>query len=140
MRYLDIIDRISGKGERIIRANSRTDNVITEKDILFWDDYAGIDDLFDPIYYFPIVDTMKLVEIADKARKEKGYKPMFGDDNDEDGWYNFEITFDRDSKDLHIDFLVEDSEDKDDNCYWVIELGDDEKSHILSRLEEEFKK
>lgn len=131
--YFDIIRRISD-GKYIIPALNRGDT-IAPADIIF-NTYQTYDDMFDPIYNYSIIDTEKLVRIVDMARINKGYKPMFGDNNDEDCWYDFEIMLDKHSGDVCITALVCNSECEDDKRYWIIQICDFEKEYIMGMIDE----
>ena len=132
--YSDTIKKISDE-KRIVEASARGSEFIAPNDILFNTD-QNIDDMFDPIYNFTIIDTKKLVEIVDKARIGKGYKPMLGENNDEDCWYDFELMWDKSNDRICITALVWNSEDEDNGRYWVIELWDYEKEYILKMIKE----
>lgn len=134
MSYSNIIEKIRDY-KQIIPASTRDSELIAPADILFNTEQC-FDDMFDPFYNFSIIDTKKLVEIIDKARINKGYKPMLGENNDEDCWYDFELMWDKSNDRVCITAMVWNSEDEDDGQYWAIELLDYEKEYILKMIKE----
>lgn len=134
MSYSNVIEKIRS-GKRIIPASTRDSELIAPADISFNTEQC-FDDMFDPFYNFSIIDTIKLIRIIDKARINKGYKPMLGENNDEDCWYDFELMWDKSNDNVCITALVWYSEDEDDGEYWAIELSNYEKEHVLRMIKE----
>lgn len=111
----------------------------------------GSDEIFDtypcrfPTVEFQLMATDALVEIADRIRMEKEYKPMHPrdgriDDVDSDGWYDFYIGISKlpGDTDVHIDsninFIVVNSDSDDNEDMYEISLTDDERSAIYEIL------
>ena len=87
--------------------------------------------------------TNGLVQIADRIRKEAGYKPMHAMDEytdetcDNFGWYDFYIGlngFTPTHLDSSIDFVVVESDSEDNEQRYSIDLTDDEQVAIYNRL------
>jgi len=117
----------------------------------------GSDEIFDtypcrfPTVEFQLMATDALVEIADRIRIEKGYKPMHPrdgrtDDVDNDGWYDFYIGISRlpDDTDVHLDssitFIVVNSDSDDNEDMYGIELSESEQESILEILNQQCRK
>lgn len=107
----------------------------------------GSDEVFDtyPCRFatveFQLMATDALVEIADRMRVEKGYKPMHpvdGDDDcDNDGWYDFYVgvnPFSDNHMDSSITFIVVNSDSDDDEDMYSIDLTADEQTAVYEIL------
>ena len=140
-------------GVRCRRTESMT---LTEKfiaDAILLDSGAevmyGRNEVFDtypcrfPTVEFQLIATDALVEIADRIRLDKGYKPMhprdsMTDDVDNDGWYDFYVgvsklpgNHQQCQLDSSISFVVVNS-DSDDNEDPVSEFNE---MHWISMLD-----
>lgn len=102
-----------------------------------------------PTVQFALTATDKLSEIADRIRKELGYKPMhpmdgFTDETcDNDGWYDFYIGLNGYTStplDGCIVCIVCNSDSSDDGNEYTIHLDDNEREYILARLDEQCRK
>ena len=96
-----------------------------------------------PTVNFQLMATNGLVQIADRIRKEAGFKPMhamdeYTDDTcDNFGWYDFYIGlngFTPTHLDSSIDFVVVESDSEDNEQIYSIELTTDEQIAIYNRL------
>ncbi|MCM1530324.1 MAG: hypothetical protein NC093_10065 [Alistipes sp.] len=112
----------------------------------------GSDEIFDtypccfPTVELQLMATDALVEVADRIRLEKGFKPMHPrdgrtDDVDNDGWYDFYIGISKlpgENQEYRLDnsitFIVANSDSDDDEEIYSIDLTADEQSIILEIL------
>ena len=117
----------------------------------------GSDEIFDtypcrfPTVELQLMATDALVEIADRIRMEKEYKPMHPrdgriDDVDSDGWYDFYIGISKlpGDTDVHIDssinFIVVNSDSDDNEDMYGIELTASEQEFLLEILNQQCRK
>lgn len=117
----------------------------------------GSDEIFDtypcrfPTVEFQLMATDALVEIADRIRMEKEYKPMHPrdgriDDVDSDGWYDFYIGISKlpGDTDVHIDssinFIVVNSDSDDNEDMYGIELTASEQEFLPEILNQQCRK
>ena len=111
----------------------------------------GSDEVFDtypcrfPTVEFQLIATDALVEVADRIRLDKGYKPMHPrdgrtDDVDNDGWYDFYIGISKlpNDADVHLDnsisFVVVNSDSDDNEDMYEIQLTASEQEYVLEVL------
>lgn len=112
----------------------------------------GSDEVFDtyPTRFatveFQLMATDALVEIADRIRIEKGYKPMHPrngrtDDVDNSGWYDYYVGVSElpgENQECRLDncitFIVVNSDSDDDEEMYEISLTDDERSAVCEIL------
>lgn len=112
----------------------------------------GSDEIFDtypcrfPTIEFQIMATDALVEIADRIRIEKDFKPMHPRDGrtdgvDNDGWYDFYLGVSKlpgENQDCRLDncitFIVVNSDSDDNEEMYEISLTDDERSVVYEIL------
>ena len=92
---------------------------------------------------FQLMATDGLVEIADRIRKDKGFKPMhamdeYTDDTcDNEGWYDFYVGlngFTENHMDTCIDFIVVNADSYDNEDMYTIDLTPDEQRMIYDVL------
>ena len=109
----------------------------------------GSDQIYDtypcrfPTVEFQLTATDALVEVADRIRLEKGYKPMHPrdgrtDDVDNDGWYNFYVGISKlpgDHQQCQLDssisFVVVNSDSDDNEDMYTIDLTESEKECVF---------
>ena len=98
---------------------------------------------------FQLMATNGLSEIADRIRKDAGFKPMhpmdeYTDDTcDNEGWYDFYIginSFADNHMDSCIEFYVVNSDSEDNEQLYTIDLSPDEQTALYSRLNEQCRK
>lgn len=112
----------------------------------------GSDEIFDtypccfPTVELQLMATDALVEIADRIRLEKGFKPMHPrdgrtDDVDNDGWYDLYISISKlpgENQECRLDncinFIVVNSDSDDNEDMYEISLTDDERSAVYEIL------
>lgn len=119
-------------------------------EILYGDDQAYISyPVVFPTVGFQLMATNGLVEIADRIRKDKGFRPMhamdeFTDDTcDNEGWYDFFIGlngFTETHMDASLDFVVVNSDSEDNEETYTIDLTEEEQIAIYNRLDEQCRK
>lgn len=119
-------------------------------EILYGDDQAYISyPTVFPTVGFQLMATSGLVEIADRIRKDKGYRPMhamdeYTDDTcDNEGWYDFFIGlngFSETKLDSSIDFVVVNADSEDNEETYTIDLTEEEQIAIYNRLDEQCRK
>lgn len=99
-----------------------------------------------PTVEFQLMATNGLVEIADRIRKDKGFKPMhpmdeYTDDTcDNEGWYDFYIglnSYDDRHIDTCIDFFVVNADSEDNEDMYTIDLTEEEQIALYNRLDEQ---
>ena len=87
-----------------------------------------------------------LIQIADRFRKDMGFRPMHAmDEYDEDscdneGWYDFYAglnSYADNHMDSCIEFAVVNSDSEDNECVYTIDLTADEQVAIYNRLDEQ---
>lgn len=99
-----------------------------------------------PAVTFRLQPSNGLTRIADRIRKEDGFKPMHAMDEftedccDQDGWYEFFVDLNAHTT-THmancIDFIVVNSDSDDNEKFYEIELSEDEQIAIYNRLDEQ---
>lgn len=119
-------------------------------EVMYGDDQAYIDyPTRFPTVGFQLMATNGLVQIADRIRKDKGFKPMhpmdeYTDDTcDNEGFYDFYVGlngFTDTHMDTCIDFVVVNSDSEDNEEMYTIDLSQDEQTAIYSRLDEQCRK
>ena len=95
---------------------------------------------------FQLMATSLLTGIADRIRKDAGYRPMHPIDEytdetcDCEGWYDFYITIDELPEcriDTAIRFVVVNADSPDNEESYSIDLDLDEQCHLYERLDEQ---
>ena len=98
---------------------------------------------------FQLMATKGLSEIADRIRKDAGFKPMHpmdeytDDTRDNEGWYDFYIginSFADNHMDSCIEFYVVNADSEDNEQLYTIDLSPDEQTALYSRLNEQCRK
>lgn len=99
-----------------------------------------------PTVEFQLMATNGLSQIADRIRKDAGYKPMhpmdeYTDDTcDNEGWYDFYLglnSFDDGHIDTCIEFCVVNADSEDNEEMYTIDLTKDEQTALYNRLDEQ---
>ena len=99
-----------------------------------------------PTVGFQLMATNGLSQIADRIRKDMGFKPMhpmdeFTDDTcGNDGWYDFYVGINgyaQNHMDSCIEFVVVNSESDDNEQRYTIDLTTEEQEVIYARLDEQ---
>lgn len=102
-----------------------------------------------PTVGFQLMATCGLSQIADRIRKDAGFKPMhpmdeFTDDTcDNEGWYDFYIGlngFAENHMDSCIEFYVVNADSEDNESRYFIDLTAEEQSAIYAQLDEQCKR
>ena len=102
-----------------------------------------------PAVEFQLMATFGLSQIADRIRKDAGFKPMhpmdeFTDDTcDNEGWYDFYIGlngFAENHMDSNIEFYVVNTDSEDNEEKYTIDLTTEEQAAIYARLDEQCKR
>ena len=116
-------------------------------EIMYGDDQCYIDyPCRFPTVGFQLMATNGLVQIADRIRKDAGFKPMHPMDEytdetcDQKGFYNFYIGLNDWSArkcDSCIEFIVVNSDSEDNEELYTIDLGRDEEVAMYNRLDEQ---
>ena len=119
-------------------------------EILCGDDQCYIDyPCRFPTVGFQLMATNGLSQIADRIRKDAGFRPMhpmdeYTDDNcDNDGWYDFYVGINGyadNHMDSCIEFVVVNSDSEDNEETYSIDLTVDEQAAIYNRLDEQCRK
>lgn len=125
------------------------DNVFVDfgAEIMFGDDQMYLDypHLFATVG-FELMATSLLCEIADRIRKEQGFKPLHPMDEytdetcDQNGFYNFYAGLNAwsDSRcDSCIEFVVCGSDSPDNEEMYTIDLNREEEYAMYNRLDEQ---
>lgn len=95
---------------------------------------------------FQLMDTAGLSRIADRIRKDQGFKPMHPMDEytdemcDADGWYDFYVglnDWSHSGLDGCIEFIVVSSDSPDNEECYTIELSGQEQEAVYARLNEQ---
>lgn len=95
---------------------------------------------------FQLMATNGLTQIADRIRKDAGFKPMHPMDEytdetcDNEGWYDFYCginSFTDNHMDSCIEFIVVNSDSPDNEEIYTIDLGADEQAAMYGRLDEQ---
>ena len=99
-----------------------------------------------PTVGFQLMATNGLVQIADRIRKDEGFKPMhpmdeYTDDTcDNEGFYDFYIGlngFADNHMDSCIEFVVVNAVSEDNEELYTIDLTADEQKAVYDRLDEQ---
>jgi hypothetical protein len=99
-----------------------------------------------PTVGFQLMATNGLSQIADRIRKDMGFKPMhpmdeFTDDTcGNDGWYDFYVGINgyaQNRMDSCIEFVVVNSENDDNEQRYTIDLTTEEQDVIYACLDEQ---
>ena len=119
-------------------------------EVMYGDDQCYIDyPCRYPTVGFQLMATNGLSRIADRIRKDRGFKPMhamdeYTDDTcDNEGWYDFYIGlngFADNHMDSCIDFVVVNADSIDNEELYTIDLTLDEQNAIYARLDEQCRK
>ena len=119
-------------------------------EVMYGDDQCYIDyPCRFPTVGFQLMATNGLSQIADRIRKDAGFKPMhamdeFNDDTcDNEGWYDFYIGlngFADNHMDNCIEFVVVNADSEDNEELYTIDLTADEQAAIYTRLDEQCRK
>ncbi|MBR2258205.1 MAG: hypothetical protein IJ899_12915 [Blautia sp.] len=97
-----------------------------------------------PTVGFQLMATSGLSRIADRIRKDLGYKPMHALDEfmdgdcDQEGWYDFFIGLNGFSKshlDSCIEFIVVNTESEDNEKKYAIDLTAEEQAAVYKQLD-----
>ena len=95
---------------------------------------------------FELFATDLLTGIADRIRKDQGFKPMHAIDEytdemcDQEGWYSFYISLSDYSPtkvDNCLEFVVVNSDSNDNETMYAIELTEEEQRNMYARLDEQ---
>ena len=115
-------------------------------EIMFGDDQCYLDYPCQfPTVGFQLMATNGLVQIADRIRKDAGFKPMhpmdeFTDDTcDNEGWYDFYVGingFADNHMDNCIEFVVVNADSEDNEELYTIDLLESEQEAVYNRLDE----
>ena len=93
---------------------------------------------------FQLMDTNGLSKIADRLRKDQGFRPMHPMDEytdetcDQSGWYDFFVginDYAENKMDSCITFVVANSDSDDEGSMYAIDLTSEEQECIYSRLD-----
>jgi hypothetical protein len=119
-------------------------------EIMYGDDQCYVDyPCRFPTVGFQLMATNGLSQIADRIRKDAGFRPMhpmdeYTDDTcDNDGWYDFYVGlngFADNHMDSCIEFVVVNSDSEDNEELYTIELNAEEQTAIYNRLDEQCRK
>ena len=99
-----------------------------------------------PTVTFQLMATSGLSRIADRIRKDIGFKPMhamdeYTDDTcDNEGWYDFFIGLNGyadNHMDSCIEFVVVNADSEDNEETYTIDLTEEEQTAIYNRLDEQ---
>lgn len=116
-------------------------------ELMYGDDQCYIDyPCRFPTVGFQLMATNGLSQIADRIRKDAGFKPMhamdeYTDDTcDNEGWYDFYVGingFADNHMDSCIEFVVVNADSKDNEELYTIDLNGDEQAAVYARLDEQ---
>ena len=116
-------------------------------EIMYGDDQCYIDyPCRFPTVGFQLMVTNGLVQIADRIRKDAGFKPMhpmdeYTDDTcDNEGFYDFYVGlngFADNHMDSCIEFIVVNADSEDNEELYTIDLTTEEQKAIYDRLDEQ---
>lgn len=116
-------------------------------EVMYGDDQCHIDyPCRFPTVGFQLMATRGLSQIADRIRKDTGYKPMhamdeYTDDTcDNDGWYDFYVGlngFADNHMDSCIEFIVVNSDSEDNEELYSIDLTAAEQEAVFACLDEQ---
>ena len=99
-----------------------------------------------PTVSFMLMATNGLSRIADRIRKDAGYRPMHAMDEytdetcDQNGWYDFYMqldTFSNHHIGSCIEFIVVNSDSEDNEELYTIDLTEEEQVTLYNRLDEQ---
>ena len=97
-----------------------------------------------PTVGFQLMATNGLVQIADRIRKDAGFKPMhpmdeYTDDTcDNEGWYDFYVGlngFADNHMDSCIEFVVVNADSEDNEELYTIDLTAEEQAAVFAQLD-----
>ena len=121
-----------------------------DAEVMYGDDQCYIDyPCRFPTVGFQLMATNGLSQIADRIRKDAGFKPMhamdeYSDDTcDNEGWYDFYIGlngFADNHMDSCIEFVVVNDDSEDNEELYTIDLTADEQAAIYARMGEQCRK
>jgi hypothetical protein len=116
-------------------------------ELMYGDDQCYIDyPCRFPTVGFQLMATNGLSQIADRIRKDAGFKPMhamdeYTDDTcDNEGWYDFYVGingFADNHMDSCIEFVVVNADSEDNEELYTIDLNGDEQAAVYARLDEQ---
>ena len=98
---------------------------------------------------FELLATNGLIQIADRIRKELGFKPMhpmdeYDDDTcDNEGWYDFYAGLNGHTEnhmDSCLEFVVVNADSEDNEDLYTIDLTTEEQEVVYNRLDEQCRK
>ena len=98
---------------------------------------------------FELYATELLMHIANRIRKEQGFKPWHAIDEypeemcDQDGWYSFYISLNDYSPtkvDACLEFVLANSDSPDNETMYTVELTEEEQHFFYDRLDEQCRK
>ena len=99
-----------------------------------------------PTVVIPLYATEGLVRIADRLRKDCGFKPLHPVDEftnetcDNEGWYDFGIgisAYPKNGTDSALCFVVVNADSKDNEAVYSIDLSEEERGVLYARLNEQ---
>ena len=102
-----------------------------------------------PTVGFQLMATNGHSQIADRIRKDAGFKPLhamdeYTDDTcDNEGWYDFYVGINgyaENHMDSGIDFVVVNSDSEDNEEMYTIDLTTEEQNAVFARLDEQCRK
>ena len=116
-------------------------------EVMYGDDQCYIDyPCRFPTVGFQLMATNGLSQIADRIRKDAGFKPMHAMDEymddtcDNEGWYDFYVGingFADNHMDSCIEFVVVNADSEDNEELYTIDLNGDEQAAVYARLDEQ---
>jgi len=116
-------------------------------ELMYGDDQCYIDyPCRFPTVGFQLMTTNGHSQIADRIRKDAGFKPMnamdkYTDDTcDNEGWYDFYVGingFADNHMDSCIEFVVVNADSEDNEELYTIDLNGDEQAAVYARLDEQ---
>ena len=119
-------------------------------EVMYGDDQCYIDfPCRFPTVSFELMATNGLSQIADRIRKDAGFRPMHPLDEytdetcDNDGWYDFYVGlngFADNHMDSCVEFVVINSDSGDNEEMYTIDLTTEEQNAIYERLDEQCRK
>ena len=119
-------------------------------EIMYGDDQAYMSyPVRFPTVGFQLMATNGLSQIADRIRKDAGFKPIhamdeYTDDTcDNEGWYDFYVGINGcadNHMDSGIDFVVVNSDSEDNEEMYTIDLTTEEQNAVFARLDEQCRK
>ena len=119
-------------------------------EIMYGDDQAYMSyPVRFPTVGFQLMATNGLSQIADRIRKDKGFRPMHAMDEytedtcDNEGWYDFYVGLNgyaENHMDSGIDFVVVNADSEDNEEMYTIDLTEEEQIAVYNRLDEQCRK